>query len=75
VKTIERQYITLTEESETEYSLTNSSIAVSRWWVATADGNLSTGENIYLTRTGKTAEEAYRELEIALIDQNWTIKV
>lgn len=75
MKTIKREYITLTEEHETGYSLTDSSNVVSRWWVATADGNLSTGEHVYVSRNGDTAEKAYRALEQALSEQKWTIDV
>lgn len=75
MKTIDRKYITLTEDQVEHYSLTDGSRPVVTTWVATVDGKLSTGESIYLFRTGKTAEEAYRNLEVAVIDQKWEIKV
>lgn len=75
MKTIERKYVSLVEEAEQGYSLRDGSIVNSLWWNATVDGPLNTGENIRTTRTGKTAEEAYRALEATLNEQNWTIKV
>lgn len=75
MKTIERKYISLAENRMEHYSLQDSSRPVVTTWTATAEGPLSTGEHIYLYREGSTAEEAYRKLEVALIDQNWTIKV
>lgn len=74
MKTIERKYITLEEVTETGYSLTDSSKIVSRWWEATLDGPLSTGETVHAAREGKTAQEAYRALEFALHEQNWEIE-
>jgi len=75
VKTIDREHIFLNEEYNSGYSLTDGSNIVSRWWTAAAKGSLSTGENIFIEREGKTAEEAYRALEAALNEQKWTIKV
>ncbi len=75
MKTIERQYITLAESHIEGYSLQDSSVVVTAEWVASIQGPLSTGENIFIERKGKTAEEAYRALEAALNEQNWTIKV
>lgn len=74
MKTIKREYVSLDEESETGYSLTDSSNVVSRWWVASVNGFLNTGEGVSVTRTGKTAQEAYRALEFALQEQDWEIE-
>lgn len=75
MKTISRKYIYLAEDRTEHYNLTDSSRPITTRWTATAEGRLSTGEHIYLYREGATAEDAYRALEVALIDQNWTIKV
>lgn len=74
MKTIKREYVSLDEETETGYSLKDSSNVVTRRWVATVDGPLSTGEAVHIVREGKTAQEAYRALEFALYEQDWEIE-
>lgn len=75
MKTIERKYISLAENRREHYDLQNSSRPIVTTWTATVEGNLSTGEHIYMYREGETSEEAYRALEAALNEQKWTIKV
>lgn len=74
MKTIERKYISLAENQERAYDMVNGLTPTVTTWTATADGNLNTGEHIYIDRDGKTAKEAYRALEMALAEQDWEIE-
>lgn len=73
MKTIKRKHVSLAEGQISGYNLHDSSNVVSYEWVASIQGPLSTGENIFIERKGKTAQEAYRSLEFALHEQNWEI--
>lgn len=74
MKTIKREYVSLSEGQSSGYNLHDSSVVISYEWVASIQGPLSTGENIFIERKGKTAQEAYRELEFALHEQNWELE-
>lgn len=73
MKTIKREFVSLSEGQSSGYNLHDSSAVISYEWVASIQGPLSTGENIFIERKGKTAQEAYRALEFALHEQDWEI--
>lgn len=74
MKTIKREYVSLSEGQSSGYNLNDSSVVITYEWVASIQGPLSTGENIFIERKGKTAREAYRALEFALHEQDWELE-
>lgn len=73
MKTIKRKHVSLAESQISGYDLDDGSDIISSEWVASIQGPLDTGENIFIERRGKTAQEAYRALEFALHEQDWEI--
>lgn len=74
MKTIKRKYVSLSESQISAYNLNDGSNVISYEWVASIQGPLSTGENIFIERKGKTAQESYMALEFALHEQDWGIE-
>jgi len=67
--TVRRKDISLYEEDE----MTFGAGAVRQCWVASLDSHLSTGEQITMSRTGATSQQALVNLEQAITDEGWSI--
>ncbi|WP_217181611.1 hypothetical protein [Streptomyces sp. AC495_CC817] len=72
--TVKRRDITLVEQVEHGISLIDTKTDIHRWWDASFDGPLSTGEDVSLSRTGDTSTEALANLEAAIAEQGWEIR-
>lgn len=69
---VRRKDIELSEEQETFEMFANSKILTT--WVATLNGNLSTGEEVSMSRDSASAGEALLLLTEAIEAQGWEIR-
>jgi len=73
VTTLSRRDISLTEEVEHELGITVEGRS-HYWWSAYVSGDLSTGEEVTMSRIGNTAAEALANLEAAIAENGWSIE-
>lgn len=71
--TVRREDIELRERVVTEFSLMAGASDYTVGWVATLEGDLSTGESVWVCRRGSSAAEALTKLEAAIVEQGWGI--
>lgn len=72
--TVNRRDITLVEQVEHEIGLAWIKGRPTRWWDASLDGPLSTGEDVSISRQGDTSAEALANLEKAIRENGWEIR-
>ena len=71
--TVNRKDITVVEEQEYLYTLDRGNEVISTTWIATLNGEISTGESVELSRSGDTFSTALFVLEHAISQQGWGI--
>lgn len=71
--TVNRRDIHLGEQVEYQRGFAIEAYA-ERWWEASLDGRVSTGEDVAMSRTGNTFAEALTNLEAAIAENGWEIK-